>query len=71
MNRKLLLRVIISYSVDVLVIFLLFVPSIVSPWIRPFQRPIDLNDPNIQYPLSKMDFFPTWTLPVSSRSLIH
>jgi hypothetical protein len=55
-----------SYCIDLLVIAILFIPSVLAPWIRPYQRPIDLKDPNIAFPYVKPDMFPSWSLPVNT-----
>lgn len=57
-------KVIFSYGIDILLSVLLFIPAILGPWTKPYERPFSPTDPKISLPFDHSEIFPAWSLPV-------
>lgn len=71
LRRSLHRKIVLSYLVDLLVIAVCFIPALLAPFIRPNQRPININEPSIAFPYADPDTFPSWSLPVLTHLQIR
>jgi len=65
LKSKLIRQLIFSYAIDFLIIGILFIPSVLAPWIKPYQRSFDLKDPTISHPYELNETVPSWSLHVT------
>lgn len=63
-RRKYIQKICLSYAVDILLSGFLFIPAILGPWTKPYERAIDVTDPRIALPYDSFEMFPPWSLPV-------
>jgi hypothetical protein len=61
---KYIQKVCLSYAVDILLSGFLFIPAVLGPWTKPYERAIDVTDPRIALPYDSFEMFPPWSLPV-------